>query len=124
MGKLLWKWRRFRKETVALFFVLKNAESPLLAKFITLFALAYLFIPLDFMPDFIPLFGLIDDLILVPLAFTLAARLTPPAILNQAELHADDWWKKFRHKILLVVVGILFLITMITYLIWIALHSP
>jgi len=124
MFNLCRKWRAFKKQTLALFFVLKNADAPLKAKFMTLFALAYLFIPLDFVPDFIPLFGLLDDLILVPLALTMAARLTPPSILNQAEIDAAIWWKGFRYKFLIFIgVGFGFFV-LLTYLIWIAFHSP
>jgi uncharacterized membrane protein YkvA (DUF1232 family) len=124
MRTLLARWNRLKTDTFALFFVLKNPEAPLRAKFITLLTIAYLFIPLDLAPDFIPFFGLIDDLILIPLGFTLAARFTPPLMLDQAKLDANAWWFRTRHKFLLVIAGVVFLFILLTYFIWIALQSP
>jgi hypothetical protein len=67
---------------------------------VALFVLAYALSPIDLIPDFIPVLGQLDDLILVPLGIALAVRLTPPALwqarLAEAQASTDQlphvWW--------------------------------
>ena len=58
---------------------------PLHVRAIALFVAAYAVSPIDLIPDFIPVIGYLDDLLLVPLGIALVIRLTPPEVLESAQ---------------------------------------
>lgn len=79
-------WRRwvdklalFEKLT-ALWFLVRERRTPRLSKAIAWLVLAYALSPIDLIPDFIPVLGLLDDVLLLPLGVMLAVRLAPPPL--------------------------------------------
>ena len=62
---------------------------PLHVRAIALFVAAYAVSPIDLIPDFIPVIGYLDDLLLVPLGIALVIRLTPPEVLESAQAEAQ-----------------------------------
>lgn len=85
---------------IALWQTARHPQTPRLAKWLALGVLAYALSPIDLVPDFIPLLGQLDDLILIPLGVALVSRLIPPP-LWQAQLQAAEqravklprlWW--------------------------------
>jgi uncharacterized membrane protein YkvA (DUF1232 family) len=78
-GKLLRRANTARLAThlLALWKLFRHPETPRLAKLVALLVLAYAVSQIDLIPDFIPLLGLLDDVILLPLGIALAVRLTP-----------------------------------------------
>jgi len=75
-------WRRantarLATHLLALWKLLRHADTPRTAKLVALLVLAYALSPIDLIPDFIPVLGLLDDVILLPLGIALAVRLTP-----------------------------------------------
>ena len=74
---------------LALWKLFRHPDTPLAAKIVAVAVVAYAVSPIDLIPDFIPVLGLLDDLILLPLGIALAIRLTPPvlwqALLSEAE---------------------------------------
>jgi uncharacterized membrane protein YkvA (DUF1232 family) len=79
IGKLLRRANTARLAThlLALWKLLRHPETPRLAKLVALLVLAYALSPIDLIPDFIPVLGLLDDVILLPLGIALAVKLTP-----------------------------------------------
>jgi uncharacterized membrane protein YkvA (DUF1232 family) len=85
---------------IALWKLFKHPDTPRAARWIAIAVLAYALSPIDLIPDFIPVLGLLDDVILVPLGIALAVRLTPKPLwearLREAELSAQKlprlWW--------------------------------
>lgn len=85
---------------IALWKLVRHRDTPRLAKLVALLVLAYALSPVDLIPDFIPVLGQIDDLILIPLGVALVTRLTPQvqwqARLAEAETQAERlpklWW--------------------------------
>ena len=64
----------------ALWLLLKDPRTPLAAKLVAGVVVAYALSPIDLIPDFIPVLGLLDDVILVPLGVALAVKLVPPPL--------------------------------------------
>jgi uncharacterized membrane protein YkvA (DUF1232 family) len=85
---------------LALWKLFKHPRTPRAAKWVAIAVLAYAVSPIDLIPDFIPVLGLLDDLILIPLGVALVVRLTPrplwEATLREAESSSDApprlWW--------------------------------
>jgi len=85
---------------VALWKLFKHPATPLSAKLVAIAVLAYAVSPIDLIPDFIPVLGQLDDLILIPLGVALVVKLTPAphwqAQLREAELSTEKlprlWW--------------------------------
>ena len=67
--------RRLKHETVALYLAARHPATPWYAKLVVAIVVAYAFSPIDLIPDFIPVLGLLDDLLLVPAGVWLALRL-------------------------------------------------
>lgn len=86
--------RRIRVYLLALWKLFRHPETPRAARWIAIAVIAYAVSPIDLIPDFIPVLGQLDDLILIPLGIALAVRLTPKplwaAMLQQAELSAEN----------------------------------
>ena len=77
-----------RRETLALYFAMKDPRTPLGAKVLGGIVVAYALSPIDLIPDFIPVIGLLDDIVLVPLGIALCIRLVPREVLAEARLRA------------------------------------
>jgi uncharacterized membrane protein YkvA (DUF1232 family) len=80
--------RRLKQETYALALACRDPRVPWYARLLTVCVVAYVFSPIDLIPDPIPLFGYLDDLILVPLGIALVVRLIPPAVLAECRASA------------------------------------
>ena len=83
--------KRVRRDTLMLWFARRHPATPLLAKILCVLALAYALSPIDLIPDFIPVLGLLDELILLPLLIWLAVRMLPAEVVDASRLQADDW---------------------------------
>jgi uncharacterized membrane protein YkvA (DUF1232 family) len=68
---------RLATHLLALWKLFRHADTPRAAKLVALLVLAYALSPIDLIPDFIPVLGLLDDVILLPLGIALAVKLTP-----------------------------------------------
>jgi len=68
---------RLATNLLALWKLFRHADTPRVAKVVALLVLAYALSPIDLIPDFIPVLGLLDDVILLPLGIALAVKLTP-----------------------------------------------
>jgi uncharacterized membrane protein YkvA (DUF1232 family) len=75
--------KRIKKELDVYQRIAKHPETPLLAKFFFGFAIGYLLLPFDLIPDFIPVLGQLDDLVMVPLLIYIALKLTPTHVIAQ-----------------------------------------
>lgn len=74
----------------ALLLAIRDPRTPLAAKIVAVLVTAYAFSPIDLIPDFIPVFGLVDDLILVPIGIYLAIRLIPKPLMAEFRLAASS----------------------------------
>jgi uncharacterized membrane protein YkvA (DUF1232 family) len=69
-----------KTQLLTLWFCRRHPDTPWTAKALAVVVVAYAFSPIDLIPDFIPVIGYLDDLILVPLGIYLALRLIPPHV--------------------------------------------
>ena len=80
--------KHLKQKTLAVYYVAKDKRTPWLPRIIAMLVAAYAFSPIDLIPDFIPVLGLLDDLILLPLGIALALRLVPQEIWQAAHKRA------------------------------------
>lgn len=87
-----WKFRQWshllKREGLTLYFAFRHPLTPWYAKIFTAVIVGYLLSPVDLIPDFIPVIGLLDEIVLIPIAVTLALRLLPAPILAECRLRA------------------------------------
>ena len=90
--KKISSWAKALKlDVLALWFALKHPKMPFWAKVVCFVAVAYALSPIDLIPDFIPVLGYLDDLILVPALVWLALKLIPSEVMNQSREQAVEW---------------------------------
>ncbi len=82
--KLKSKVKQLKTEIAVLMIAYKDKRTPLVPKLIIGFTVAYLLSPIDLIPDFIPVLGLLDDLIIVPLLIKLSIKLIPAVVMIAA----------------------------------------
>ena len=101
---------------LALWKLFKHRDTPRAPKWVALAVLAYALSPIDLIPDFIPVLGLLDDLILLPLGIALAVKLTPDALwqarLAEAEASKDKLPKMGWGAVLIVAVWLLVMLAL------------
>jgi uncharacterized membrane protein YkvA (DUF1232 family) len=81
---------RMRRETVAVYLAIRDPRTPWIARLVGGLVVAYAASPLDLVPDFVPILGFVDDLLIVPLGLWLAVRLIPDEVLADARGRADE----------------------------------
>ena len=82
---------RVKRDGLTLWFACKRAETPWHAKALGLFVVAYALSPIDLIPDFIPVLGYLDDVILLPVLIWLTVKLLPAPVLQASREQADAW---------------------------------
>jgi len=80
--------RALKRDLQALFIASRDPRVPLLAKLVIGVTVAYALSPIDLIPDFIPVLGYLDDLLLLPLGIWLAVRLVPPEVWAECRAQA------------------------------------
>ena len=83
--------RSLKRDAVTLWFAYKNPGTPVLAKALCIFVVAYALSPIDLIPDFIPILGYVDDVLLLPALIWIAIRLVPPLVLDECRNLGDAW---------------------------------
>lgn len=83
--------RRIKRDVVMLWFARARADVPLLPKILCAIAVLYALSPIDLIPDFVPVLGYIDDVLLLPALIWLAVRLLPSQVAQLCRQQADEW---------------------------------
>jgi uncharacterized membrane protein YkvA (DUF1232 family) len=82
--------RQLKQHTLTVYFAARDPRTPILVRALAVLVAAYALSPIDLIPDFIPVIGYLDDLLLVPLGVALVVRLTPPVVLESARAQAQQ----------------------------------
>lgn len=101
--------RALKVETLALYYVARDPRVPWYARAFIAVVVAYALSPIDLIPDFVPVLGYLDDLILVPLGIALALKMVPAPLLEESRARAREAFASGRptsRAALLVIVGI------------------
>ena len=93
----------------AVFLALKAKETPLIAKIVAGITVAYALSPIDLIPDFIPILGYLDDVILLPALVSLTLKLIPPDVFDTYRERSKGMWvdgkpKKWYYAIPIILV--------------------
>lgn len=98
MRNLKDKANRLKIDLPAIFIVLKKRETPIIAKLFAGITIVYALSPIDFIPDFVPFLGLLDDIILLPILMGLTIKFILSEILEQCKIESSDLWKSGKPK--------------------------
>ncbi|MDY4221292.1 MAG: YkvA family protein [Candidatus Faecousia sp.] len=87
-----------KRDIPAVFLALKSQKTPIFAKILAAVTVAYALSPIDLIPDFIPVLGYLDDVLLLPGLVALTLRLIPEEVLTECRIKAQDMWQGGRPK--------------------------
>ena len=90
--------KQLKTDLPAVFLALKRKETPWTAKALAALTIGYALSPIDLIPDFIPVLGYLDDLILLPAMVALTIRLIPPDVLAACRAEAEGLWQNGKPK--------------------------
>lgn len=109
-----------KREVAALWFAYRDPRTPWIPRLITLLIVAYALSPIDIIPDFIPILGYLDELILLPVALWIVIRMIPQPVMADARKKADEWMTgggRFPRSVLGLAI-VLFLWLLLLWLLW------
>jgi uncharacterized membrane protein YkvA (DUF1232 family) len=86
--------KRIKRDAMTLWFAKSHPRTPWHAKALGIFVVAYALSPIDLIPDFIPVLGYLDDVILLPVLIWVAVRLLPPDVLAECRAQAEQWMRE------------------------------
>jgi len=90
--------KQLKTDIPAVFLALKKKETPALAKICAGFTVAYALSPVDLIPDFIPVLGYLDDVIILPGLVALSVKLIPQDIFAQCRVESEGLWRNGKPK--------------------------
>lgn len=88
--RLTAKTKKLKRDVMALYMACKRPDVPWYAKLVAMAVVGYAFSPIDLIPDFIPVLGYLDDLILIPLGVWLVIKLIPVPVMEECRLQAEQ----------------------------------
>ena len=98
-----------KRDIPAVFLALKAKETPALAKIMAFLTVAYALSPIDLVPDFIPVLGYLDDVLILPALVALTVKLIPTDVFERYRQEAEGMWKDGKPKKWYYAVPIVFL---------------
>ena len=101
----------------ALSLVYKRKDVPIIAKIVIIITIGYALSPIDLIPDFIPILGYLDDLILLPFFIYISIKLVPEEIMKECKEQAKDLWKDGKPKKWYYAIPIIIIYLVIMYII-------
>ncbi|WP_296646889.1 YkvA family protein [Romboutsia sp. 13368] len=104
--------RKLKLDLPTLYIALKKKETPVIAKIFAIITVGYTLSPIDLVPDFIPVLGYLDDVILLPMLVWITIKFIPKDILNECRIESQNIWdngkpKKWYFSIPIILIWIL-----------------
>ncbi len=117
MWKQIKRWaRQLESEGMALWFCCRHPDMPWLPKIFALVVVGYFLSPIDLIPDFIPVIGYLDDLILVPIGIYLTLKLVPQHVIEESRAQALDWIAARRPKPKSIIAAVVIMVLWMLFL--------
>jgi uncharacterized membrane protein YkvA (DUF1232 family) len=120
LAELKQRARHLRCETFALYLAARDTRTPWYAKLLVAGIVAYAFSPIDLIPDFVPVLGYLDDLILIPLGITLAIKMVPHSVLAECRTRAQESMQNGKpvSRVAGTVIIIIWLLLAVLFAVW------
>lgn len=90
--------KKLKSDIPAIFLALKDKDTPVAAKMLAAITVAYALSPIDLIPDFIPVLGYLDDLLILPALVALTIKLIPKEKLDHYRTEAEGMWENGKPK--------------------------
>ena len=119
LEKLGYWAQTLKGQLLTLWFCRSHPGTPLGAKIMAALVVAYAFSPIDLIPDFIPVIGYLDDLILIPLGIYITLRMIPAPVLAEARVQAEAWIAEEKEKPKNYCVAVLFVAIWLAAAYWV-----
>ena len=112
--------KRIRKDALTLWFAQRHRDTPWLPKLLCIFTVAYALSPIDLIPDFIPILGYLDEVILLPAFIWLTLKLLPAHVIAECRQQAEAWIAASKSRIRSVAgaIGIALIWIVLAVLAW------
>ena len=119
MLQRLQRWARtLKNDGMTLWFCCRHPGMPLLPKVFALIVVGYFLSPIDLIPDFIPVIGYLDELVLLPVCISLILRMVPAPVLSESRARAAAWFEARRPKPRNVVAALVIVLVWLLLLGW------
>jgi len=119
MWQRIKSWARaLKNDGMTLWFCCRHPQMPWLPKIFALLVVGYFLSPIDLIPDFIPVLGYLDELILLPGCIYLILRMVPPALLLEARAQATQWIATHQPKPRSIVAAIVIMLLWMIFFGW------
>lgn len=102
--------RQLKAQTLTIYFAARDPAMPWFVRVLAVLITAYALSPIDLIPDFIPVIGYLDDLVLIPLGLALVVYLAPPSVMRAAHLKAmaaDRFPVSYTAAVFVIIVWLL-----------------
>ena len=114
--------KKLKTDIPAVFIALKHPKTPWYAKVMAALTVAYALSPIDLVPDFIPVLGYLDDVLILPAMVVLTLKFIPKEVYRECQIQAEGIWsdgkpKRWYYAIPIAIIWLL-LIGLITWWIW------
>ena len=90
--------RKLKTDVPAVFIALKKKETPWYAKVVAAIVVVYALSPVDLIPDFIPVLGYLDDIIILPALIALTIKLIPKEVFEKCRIESEGMWANGKPK--------------------------
>lgn len=113
--------KQLKIDIPAVYLSLKSTKTPVIAKLFAGITIAYALSPIDLIPDFIPVLGYVDDIIILPLLITLTIKLIPKEVFAEFQNEAKEMWKdgkpkKWYYAIPFIIIWLLLFLLAINFI--------
>jgi len=105
--------KKLKTDIPAIFLALKDKDTPIIAKMFAGITVAYALSPIDLVPDFIPVLGYLDDVILLPMLVALTIKFIPEEVLERNRKQAEGMWKDGKPKKWYYAIPVVLIIALI-----------
>jgi uncharacterized membrane protein YkvA (DUF1232 family) len=119
LAALQTKARALKRHALTVYFAARDPRTPLPVRVLAVCVAAYAFSPIDLIPDFIPVLGYLDDLVLIPLGVALVVKLVPAEVMQSAQARAAAAVERPTSRVAAVCIVAMWLVLSVVCVRWI-----